>query len=297
MSTVVALALEWMFGDPGGRRHPVAVFGSGASWIEGKLYADSRAAGVLAWCSAVGVGTLVVALLLEGADRIDLSWLAGGLVIWMTVGWRSLLEHVAAVGRAENLEQAREAVARIVGRDVTAMSDADIHRAALESLAENASDAVTAPLFWGAVGGPLGAAAYRWINTLDAMWGYRNTRYGRFGWAAARADDVASWIPARLTAGLYFLAARTWPATGWTREAAAHGSPNAGWPETALAHVLGVRLGGPVRRSEGREERPWMGPEDAQEPSGVIVESGLLVTQHALVLGAALALLAAFSWR
>ncbi|MDP6540843.1 MAG: CobD/CbiB family cobalamin biosynthesis protein [Planctomycetota bacterium] len=233
-----------------------------------------------------GGASALTALVLAVADRAGLAWLAGAAVLWMTIGWRSLFEHLGAVARAADLETARVAVSRVVGRDVEEMSAADVHRAALESLAENASDAVIAPLLWSAIGGPWAAATYRWINTLDAMWGHRTPAYERFGWAAARADDLASWLPSRLTAGLYFLAAGRWPAPGWRHQAARHSSPNAGWPETALAHCMGVRLGGPVRRSGHTEKRPWMGPDGAGEPTEAALHAGLRLTQRVLLLGA-----------
>ncbi|MCG8589504.1 MAG: cobalamin biosynthesis protein, partial [Proteobacteria bacterium] len=217
------------------------------------------------------------------------------LLLWASLGWRSLLEHVRAVARAPDLAEARAQVAQIVGRRVETLDAAGVRRAALESLAENASDAVVAPLFWAGLLGPCGAAAFRMANTLDAMWGHRNERYRAFGFAAARVDDVLCWFPARATAALYFLAAGTapsWPALA--TQAARHPSPNAGWPEAALAHVLRVRLGGPVKRAHGCEARGWLGPPEAPDPAPGAIDGGLRLTQRALVLAA---VIGGLTWR
>jgi len=292
VTVLLALLVEWRVGDSVGGLHPVAIFGRFAGWIEQRLHRNTRAAGGFAWLVAVGTATILVLCLLAIASRVNLSWAAGAIVLWATLGWRSLLEHATAVNEAPNLDAARTAVARIVGRDVDAMSRVDVRRATLESLAENASDAVVAPLFWAAIGGPLAAAAYRWINTLDAMWGHHSPRYEHFGWAAARADDLASWVPARLTAALFLLMARCWPEAAWRAQAAAHASPNAGWPEAAMAHGLRVRLGGPVMRRGQQDHRPWMGPAEAPEPGDASVKAGLRLTHRALLAAGALAVIA-----
>ncbi|MCP5065721.1 MAG: cobalamin biosynthesis protein CobD [bacterium] len=292
MIVLLALLIEWMVGDPASDLHPVAVFGRFAERVERRLYRDTRVAGCMAWTVAVGAASVLIIALLAIASRTGLGWLAGAAVLWATLGWRSLLAHATAVAEASDLSAAREAVGHIVGRDVDAMSEIDVRRAALESLAENASDAVVAPLFWAAIGGPLAAAAYRWINTLDAMWGHRSQRFQHFGWAAARADDLASWVPARLTALFFLVAAHCWPEAGWRSQATAHASPNAGWPETALAQGLKVRLGGPVWRRGQSEDRPWMGPAHGVEPTEASLNAGLRLTHRALLLAAALAAIA-----
>lgn len=292
MSVLLALLIEWRWGDPASRGHPVAVFGRFAEKIETRFHRNSRTAGGLAWALTVGGASSLVAVLLVVAGSVGLSWLVGAIVLWATLGWRSLLEHARVVAEATDLAAAREAVGRLVGRDVDAMSGIDVRRAALESLAENASDAVVAPLFWAVVGGPLAAATYRCINTLDAMWGHHSPRFERFGWVAARADDLASFVPARLTAGLFLLASRCWPEAGWRKQAAAHASPNAGWPEAALAHGLRIRLGGPVWRRGQREDRPWLGPKAAEEPNEDSLRAGLRLTHRALLLAALPAVIA-----
>lgn len=294
MTLVGALLLEWLFGDPRARWHPVAVFGALAQRVERALHADRRLRGVVAWVVTVAPLAAALHLACAAARHLDptLGVGVGAAILWSTLGWRSLLEHVTAVHRAGGEREARARVSRIVGRDVGSMSGRDVRRAALESLAENASDAVVAPLLWGALGGPTAAAVYRMINTLDAMWGHRSPRYARFGWWAARADDVASWVPARLTAALYLVASPCRPRRALARQARAHPSVNAGWPESALAHALGVRLGGPVRRRGVEEQRPWMGPDGGSEPSAQSLEAGLRLTCRALAAASAVGVVA-----
>lgn len=261
MTALIALLLERLLGDPESRWHPVAMFGRWAGWCEVRLHGDARGRGVLAWCVAV----LPVLLLICWLHALG-GWIVDALLLWLAIGWRSLLLHVDRVLQASDEAEARRAVGMIVSRDTSAMSINDTRRAALESLAENASDAVVAPLFWFLLLGAPGAVLYRMINTLDAMWGYRNERYTQFGWWAARCDDVANWLPARITAGLLLVsgAPASWRAV--RAQADPHASPNAGWPEVALAFAARVRLGGPVMRGGVLDARPDYGPEAAAEP-------------------------------
>ena len=177
------------------------------------------------------------------------------LFIAILLASRSLFDHVTAVQRAlhgGNLDDARQEVAKIVGRDTVSMDDAGVARAAIETLAENASDGVIAPILWGLLFGLPGVLAYKAINTADSMIGHRSERHADFGWAAARVDDAANLIPARLTAVLFAVGALLLPHarpvaawhTAWT-QAHRHLSPNAGWPEAAMAGALRIQLGGP----------------------------------------------------
>lgn len=289
MMLAAALLLEWCLGDPRTQWHPVALFGAFADRIERGVYADHHVAGAVAWSFAV-IGPLILLSWLLWQARLmgdTYETALGAVAIWSSLGWRSLLSHVEAVGAAAETSEARESVAMIVGRDVEALELPEIRRAALESLAENASDAVVAPLFWSAIAGPLAAVAYRMINTLDAMWGHRSPRYARFGWFAARLDDLANWLPARITAGLYLLFACRRVSSVLIGQARAHPSTNAGWPEAALAHALRIRLGGPARRSGREERRPWMGPSGAMDPDTRSFGEGLKLTQRVLVASAA----------
>ena len=199
----------------------------------------------------------------------------------MLLAQRSLAEHVGAVARAlrRSLGEGRVAVALIVGRDTAGMNAAAVARAAIESAAENLSDGVVAPAFWFAVAGLPGMAAYKAVNTADSMIGHRTPRHEAFGWAAARVDDAANWIPARLTAlAIAALSGRLahWPDIA--ADARRHRSPNAGWPEAAAARALGAALSGP-RSYGGRPTRdPYvnpdgrrdLGPEDVERAVGLL---------------------------
>ncbi|MBF6177375.1 cobalamin biosynthesis protein [Nocardia otitidiscaviarum] len=261
---LLGFALDRLFGDPR-RCHPVAGFGSAAMALETKTYRDSRAAGVLHEVVLVGAVTAVgVAAHRAGSGRVPLTAAA----TWTVLGGRSLARTGRAMAdrlEADDLAGARELLPSLCGRD-PALLDADgLARAALESIAENTSDATVAPLFWGAVAGIPGLLAYRAINTLDAMIGYRNQRYRNFGWAAARTDDVANLVPARLAGALTTALAplvggrpaAAWQA--WRRDASSHPSPNAGVAEATVAGALGVGLGGRTEYRHGVEMRPTLG--------------------------------------
>ncbi len=204
---------------------------------------------------------------------------------------RSLHAHVAAVARplsAGNLTGARAAVSMIVGRNPHQLDESGVARASLESLAENASDGVIAPLFWGVAFGLEGLAAYKAINTLDSMLGHRNDRHAAFGGFAARLDDVANFIPARLTGLLIATASLKPTAFGvMVRDAHRHRSPNAGWPEAAMAGGLRRRLSGPRIYGSETTEEPWLNGR-AQDPTGQDIHAGLALYRSAMALGALL---------
>jgi adenosylcobinamide-phosphate synthase len=194
------------------------------------------------------------------------------------------------------LAEARRAVSMIVGRDPSALDEGGISRAAIESLAENTSDGVVAPIFWGVVLGLPGIAAYKAINTLDSMIGHRTPRHESFGWAAARIDDVANFAPARLTAVLFALVSRS-PAVALRcarADARKHRSPNAGWPEAAMAGALGIRLSGPRSYHGKLSAEPWIN-EGGREPRCADIRLALEVYQRGmLALAALLVLLVVF---
>ncbi len=233
-------------------RWPVSV-GSPTA-VEAHGYADRRGAGIRHVGALVG-GAYAAGVLVERAARRrwSLELLGTAAATWAVLGGRSLRREAIAVASqlaAGDLPAARLRIRTLVGRDTAALSTEEVARAAVESVAENTADAVVAPLFWGAVAGVPGLLGYRAVNTLDAMIGHRSPRYLRFGWAAARLDDVANWLPARL-AGLLTVATaplvagsprKAWQA--WRRDARQHPSPNAGVVEAAFAGALGVRLGG-----------------------------------------------------
>ncbi|WP_096786340.1 adenosylcobinamide-phosphate synthase CbiB [Rhodobacter sp. CZR27] len=214
-----------------------------------------------------------------------------GLLAWPLVAMRSMHEHVAAVEAplaASDLPAARRAVSMIVGRDPSQLDTAGVTRAALESLAENSSDGIVAPLFWGALFGLPGIAAYKAINTLDSMIGHRTPRHEDFGRASALTDDVVNLIPARLTGGLFALVSgRPREALSvMRRDARAHRSPNAGWPEAALAGALGVRLSGPRIYGDRVSAEPWLNA-GAPDPSPADLRRGLGLYRRAMALLAA----------
>ena len=257
-----------VFADPA-RWHPVAGFGSCAAALERRWYADRRSAGI-AYAAVLVAGVVGLGAAAEAATR---RWpvqhvIATAVATWAVLGGTSLAGHgttLAARLDERDLDAARALIPALCGRDPQLLDAAGMARAGTESMAENTSDAAVAPLLWGAVAGIPGLVGYRAINTLDAMVGYRSPRYRRFGWAAARADDVVNLVPSRVTA---LLSAGLASAVGgspraavvaWRRDARAHPSPNAGPVEAATAGALGVGLGGPTAYTHGVEDRPRLG--------------------------------------
>ncbi|MGH3842405.1 MAG: cobalamin biosynthesis protein [Pseudonocardiaceae bacterium] len=265
---LLGVAADAAFGDPR-RHHPVAAFGQLAARAERACYAERRLAGLAYTGVLVGSAAAVGGLLERAGRRHPAVQVAGtALATWVALGGTSLAEEGAAMARAldaGDLDDARSRLPHLCGRDPGTLDLAGVARASVESIAENTSDAVVAPLVWGAVAGMPGLLAYRAANTLDAMVGYRSPRYLRFGWAAARLDDLANLLPSRAAAGLTTLCAPVvggsargaWQA--WRRDAAAHPSPNAGQIEAAFAGALEVRLGGRTVYPHGTEQRPVMG--------------------------------------
>ena len=269
-----------IWGDPP-RHHPVAGFGALASWLERHLYADDRRSGTAYAATLVG-GAAVAGVLLERAtaQRPVLRFFATAASTWAVLGGRSLAAEANAVKRhldAGDLPAARQRLTHLVGRDTDELDESDIARAVIESVAENTSDAVVAPLLAGAVAGIPGLVVYRAANTLDAMVGHRNEKYSQFGWASARLDDLLNWVPARVTATLTALLAPTVggrPADAfdaWRRDAAGHPSPNAGRVEAAFAGALGIQLGGVNSYRGVTEDRHTLGT--GREPTPDDIEA------------------------
>lgn len=291
---LAAAAVEGAFGYPARLRvpHPVVWIGASLRRLEAALNHGGdlrrRLAGVLTLLLVVGLA--------GGAGHLLDGFLQGWALI-LTIGLgslglaaRSLYDHVAAVAKAldaDDLPAARAAVAMIVGRDTAALDADGGASAALESLAESFNDGVVAPLFWFLTFGLAGLFAYKAVNTADSMIGHREEPYRCFGWAAARTDDLMNLIPARLAGALIALVA----GRGWRvmlRDAAKHASPNSGWPESAMAGALGVRLGGPVSYDGVAHDRPTFG--EGPRPSPLDLRRGL-----GLYLRACAALAAAFA--
>lgn len=295
-----------LIGDPR-HGHPVAVFGRAAAALERLVYADRKAAGaaftaasvVLAACPALAAARL--------ARRGPVSSAAvTATVTWAVTGSRSLAGEALRISNAllaRDLPGARVLLPRLCGRDPGHLDAPGITRAVVESVAENTSDAIVAPLVWGALAGPAGLAGYRAVNTLDAMVGHHSPRYERFGWASARLDDVANWGPARLTALLTAACAPVVgarPAVTWQAARSygpRHPSPNAGWCEAAFAGALGVRLGGPLSYAGRTEHRPQLGtgraPQLPDIARAVRLSRAVTVAAAALTASVSLALEAA----
>jgi adenosylcobinamide-phosphate synthase len=259
LSAALALVVDRVLGEPPVAWHPVVAMGWFLGLVGPRL---SRLRPAPAWLGGAlwwWLGVLIVAGLAAAAQLALLHWagqgggawwgaaLLGGLLLKPLLSWRLLRQEVLAVEQAlgQSLRAGQTQLARLVSREVRALSAVDVREAALETLAENLNDSVIAPLCWFAVAGLPGAAVYRFANTADAMWGYRDHREWSGKWAA-RADDVLSWLPARLTALALCAAAGRWPGGRRLRaEAARPASPNGGWPMGALALLLGCRLGKP----------------------------------------------------
>lgn len=288
--TLGVLADE-LLGDPR-RGHPVAGFGTLAAKLERALYRDSRKAGGQYTLACV-LPVLAAAALVERrtATHPATRTLTIAAATWTVIGGRSLRRiatDLAAALSQGDTERARGLIPSLCGRDPAQLDSNGLARATVESVAENTSDSVTAPLFWGAVAGLPGLLGYRAINTLDAMVGHRSPRYARFGTAAARLDDLANLAPARLTAALTVALARQVggsPAQAyraWRSDAPAHPSPNAGQCEAAAAGALGLTLGGPTSYPSHTEHRPVLGAGRAPQPSDIARATKLShLTQYA----------------
>jgi adenosylcobinamide-phosphate synthase len=277
-AAALALLIERLFGYPKPLYdmigHPVEWIGTTLKKLETLLY-DSEAeplqarlrgiAALLALLFTVAIPAVLVASFLS---TVKFGWIIEALLATAFIAQHSLYEHVNAVGKGldMSLNEGRTAVAKIVGRDPAALDESGVVKGALESLAENASDGIVAPVLWYALLGLPGIVAYKAINTADSMIGHKSERYIYFGWAAARLDDLVNLPTSRLT-GLLFAAAAAWndrergkiALQAMWRDAPKHQSPNAGWPESALAASLGVKFGGPRSYDGSRANLPWMG--------------------------------------
>lgn len=265
---LLGVAADAALGDPK-RGHPVAAFGRIAQSAERLLHRDQKVAGVVYTGVLVG-GTVGLGVLAQRWSRRSpvLEAAATGLVTWAVLGGSSLADEGTAMARlldAGEIDAARERLRNLCGRDSAVLDGQGLARATVESMAENTSDAVVAPLVWGAVAGIPGLLAYRAANTLDAMVGHRSPRYQNFGWASARLDDLLNLAPSRLAAVLTSACA---PVVGgsakgawrtWRRDASAHPSPNAGQIEAAFAGALQIRLGGRTVYGHVVEQRPVLG--------------------------------------
>jgi len=280
LAAAAAIAADRLVGEPPAAVHPVARFGQLMAAAEHRLYRDRRDAGL-----AYAAGGIALAAAVGTAGR----WLAGSAVATfaaaeIAIAGRMLADAAGAIGAAltaGDVDGARARLPGLVGRDPTGFDATDVARAVVESVAENTVDAVVASACWAAAFGAPGVLAHRAVNTLDAMVGHRSARYARFGWAAARLDDAAAWVPARLTV-LAVMAARpraagaVWRAV--RRDAPSHPSPNAGVAEAAFAAALGLRLGGVNRYGDHVEARPALG--DGRAPVAADIGAAVRLARH-----------------
>ncbi|PID42120.1 MAG: cobalamin biosynthesis protein [Proteobacteria bacterium] len=296
-SLALALLLDWKWGEVN-RWHPLVGFGWIADRAERALNKSgcgqflAMALGVLAWLLTVMPLVLVAWLvsLLSSAQSVAgvsvVGVIIGGIVLYVAIGWQALLSHAKAV--SEPLEQgdlaaARIAVAMIVSRDTSGLDEQQVASAATESVLENGADALFGAIFWFALFGLPGVVLYRLSNTLDAMWGYRNERYRRFGWMAARVDDLLNFVPARLTALSYALVGDVRLAmAAWRQQGGTWKSPNAGPVMSAGAGAINVSLGGGAIYHGRWQERPQLGPETGNRPSAESIGQATRLVNRAL---------------
>ena len=300
---VLAAGLDLLIGDPRWLPHPVRAMGLVIAWY------DNRVRGICRSPIALRFAGFVLALGLPTVVYVLVCWMvveAGAVADWLgtvvtiglastTLAGRDLWDHVQAVKNPleqGDLANARQAVAMIVGRDTQQLSESEVVRATVETLAESAADGVIASLFYLALGGPPLALAYKAVNTLDSMVGHWDERHIDFGWASARLDDLANWIPARLTAVLLLIAVGlvrgsiTRMMSGWRvllRDGGKHPSPNSGRPEAAMAGALGVQLGGTNYYEGMANERPTLGDGRQELVAGDITLAAQLMAVASLL--------------
>ena len=308
----LALLIERLCGYPPALyraiRHPVVWMGALIAWLDARLNIGEgrRGRGIVALAILLLVTAAITVAIAFALRQIPFGWVAEAILATAFLAQSELGRAVRAVADAldHSLEAGRRQVSQIVGRDPEQLDEAGVSRAAIESLAESASDGVVAPLFWLLLGGLPGIALYKAVNTADSMIGHKTERHGDFGWASARLDDLINWIPARLTALLICFAA-FWvdgadAEKGWSiglRDAKKHDSPSAGWPEATLAGALGFQLGGPRAYDGDVHDLPAFGEGRADlGPKDILKALELYAMMLNLALGFTLAI-AVLLWR
>jgi adenosylcobinamide-phosphate synthase len=280
LAAAAGVLLDRCLGERPLRPHPVALFGTTMNGVEGRLYRPGYLHGVLHATAGLAIGAV--------AGRATRST---ALASYVAVAGRGLAEAAGQVGaalEAGQLDRARHLLPALAGRDASRLDEKQVSRAVVESVAENTVDALVAPALWAAVLGAPGALGYRAVNTMDAMVGHRSPRYQRYGWASARLDDVAGWLPARATAALVAVARPAAAGEVWRtvrRDAPGHPSPNAGVAEAAFAAALGLRLGGENRYGDRVELRPPLGDGRPPEPGDIARAARLSSQVGALLVG------------
>jgi adenosylcobinamide-phosphate synthase len=295
---LIAILLDQLLGDPRWLPHPVRIIGAACTGCERLTRAllSPFAAGICSVALILGLTGATTWGMLAGATLLHpwLGSLVSILLLYTTIAPRDLVRHSTEVYTplaAGDLPEARRRVGMIVGRDTAALDEAGVARATVESVAESMVDGVTAPLFFAVLGGPMGAMLYKAINTMDSMFGYKNERYRAFGWAAARLDDLANFLPARLTSLMIPAAAflLRLDAKGalfiLLRDRRKHASPNSGHTEAAVAGALGVQLGGPSPYFGRMVEKPTLGEAVRSiEPQDILRANRLMLLSSAITL-------------
>ena len=268
-SFLIGWLLDRLFGDPERLPHPVVLFGKMIAKGERMLNLGKWRVlkGALLAVMLITVVVFATWTMIVVADKVNiyLGMAMRAILVFYCLAGTTLIREVRQVFYAidSSLDEGRQQVARIVGRDTSELTDEEVRKAALETLAENLNDGVIAPLFWFAIGGVTAMMGYKMVNTLDSMIAYHSPRYLKFGKAAARIDDIANYIPARLTALLMLIAARRLNLVSFVMKyGPCHASPNSGWPEAALAGILGCRFGGPHKYFGETFDKPYIGNQD-----------------------------------
>ena len=268
-SFLIGWLLDRLFGDPERLPHPVVLFGKMIAKGERMLNLGKWRVlkGALLAVILISVVVFATWTMIVVADKVNiyLGMAMRAILVFYCLAGTTLIREVRQVFYAidSSLDEGRQQVARIVGRDTSELTDEEVRKAALETLAENLNDGVIAPLFWFAIGGMPAMMGYKMVNTLDSMIAYHSPRYLKFGKAAARIDDIANYIPARLTALLMLIAARRLNLVSFVMKyGPCHASPNSGWPEAALAGILGCRFGGPHKYFGETFDKPYIGNQD-----------------------------------
>ncbi len=300
LTLFLALLIDRFAGDPDWLwkpvKHPVVAFGAAISFAESQLNAPDKSPYEKRRDGFVAIAGLLILAVVAGMAVVWISCLLGpfgivfqAIIASIFLAQKSLMDHVAAVSdglKTGGLEGGRHAVSMIVGRDPDSLDEAGVCRAAIESLAENSSDGVIAPAFWFAVAGLPGLFAYKMLNTADSMIGHMNERYRDFGRASAKLDDVANWVPARLT-GLLLIIAGAFAVgmrkageafAGMMRDARLHRSPNAGWPESAMAGLTGLALAGPRIYKGDVANEPMLNGAGRREASSADIDAAVNIT-------------------
>ena len=268
-SFLIGWLLDRLFGDPERLPHPVVLFGKMIAKGERMLNLGKWRVlkGALLAVILISVVVFATWTMIVVADKVNiyLGMAMRAILVFYCLAGTTLIREVRQVFYAidSSLDEGRQQVARIVGRDTSELTDEEVRKSALETLAENLNDGVIAPLFWFAIGGVPAMMGYKMVNTLDSMIAYHSPRYLKFGKAAARIDDIANYIPARLTALLMLIAARRLNLVSFVMKyGPCHASPNSGWPEAALAGILGCRFGGPHKYFGETFDKPYIGNQD-----------------------------------